>query len=70
MTTENAEANPRPIRDLPDFYLRWPEYRDVALAAAASAALSPPEREVVLWLTRLADRVGERDLDGRTPTML
>lgn len=51
-----------PIRDLADFHLRWSEFREAALKASQSAALVPQERETILWLIRMADRIGTRDL--------
>jgi hypothetical protein len=54
--------------DLIDFYRRWPEFRQTAVALARRADLSPAERETVHWLILLADRIGEHDIGpmGRT----
>jgi hypothetical protein len=49
-------------RDLADFFLRWASFRPVALAVATSHSLAANERDVVGWLIKLADRVGDRDL--------
>lgn len=57
-----AQINLAPPRDLADFYLRWPEFRIVAAEIMERQALSVTEREVMMWLLRLADRVGPRDL--------
>ena len=51
--------------DLIDFYRRWPEFRQTAVALARRADLSPAERETVHWLVQLADRVGDEDLRPR-----
>jgi hypothetical protein len=48
--------------DLIDFYRRWPEFRETAVALARRADLSSAERETVHWLIQLADRVGEHDI--------
>jgi hypothetical protein len=48
--------------DLIDFYRRWPEFRHTVVALARRADLSPAERETVLWLILLADRIGEHDI--------
>jgi hypothetical protein len=50
------------IRDVIDFHLRWPEFRNEALDAAK--VLSDPKREIISWLIALADRVGEADVAG------
>jgi hypothetical protein len=52
--------------DLIDFYRRWPEFRQTAVALAWRADLSPAERETVHWLIQLADRVGDEDLRPRS----
>lgn len=53
-----------PISDLADFYTRWPSFRGIVDEVIACDGLSPDEREVVVWLKRLADRVGPQDLAG------
>ena len=54
--------------DLIDFYRRWPEFRQTAVALAQRPELSPAERETVNWLILLADRIGDHDIGpvGRT----
>lgn len=52
----------KPPRDLIDFYRRWPEFREIAVAIAARADLSAEQRETVNWLILLADRIDERDI--------
>jgi hypothetical protein len=52
-----------PPRDLIDFYRRWPEFREVAVALGARADLSPLQRETVSWLILLIDRLGEQDIE-------
>ena len=56
---ENLPMSPR---DVADFHLRWPEFRAIAAAAVERDNLKSHEREVFLWLIRLADRVGRNDL--------
>ena len=53
-----------PIVDLADFYTRWPSLRGIVDNVIASESLSSEEREVVVWLKRLADRVGPQDIGG------
>jgi hypothetical protein len=48
--------------DLIDFYRRWPEFRQTAVALALRSELSLVERETVHWLILLADRIGEHDV--------
>ncbi|MBV8837259.1 MAG: hypothetical protein JO000_12025 [Alphaproteobacteria bacterium] len=45
-----------------DFYRRWTEFRQIAVALAARADLSVAQRETVAWLILLVDRIGERDI--------
>jgi hypothetical protein len=49
-------------RDLPDFHVRWPEFRSCAEALMKNPSLNAGERELVGWLVKLADRVGPQDL--------
>lgn len=53
-----------PIQDLADFYTRWPSQRGIVDRVIAHPHLSDEEREVVVWLKRLADRVGPQDIAG------
>jgi len=68
MTINDDTTPPGPddqrIRDLADFHLRWFEFRASALHASSSAALDAQEREILIWLIRMADRIGARDLAG------
>jgi hypothetical protein len=57
-----ARKLPRAPRDVLDFHLRWSEFRALACSVAERSELSEQERDVVRWLTELADRVGPRDL--------
>jgi hypothetical protein len=52
-----------PVRDLVDFYFRWPEFRTVACRLQANRNLTPEERNALHWLVALADRVSEHDLE-------
>jgi hypothetical protein len=60
-----AERSAGAVRDVADFHLRWAEFRPAAEAAAQSSALPADQREIVSWLIRLADRVGESDVVPR-----
>lgn len=50
------------MRDLIDFYRRWPEFRQSARRLVDRTDLSDAERMTVHWLVQLADRVSEGDL--------
>jgi hypothetical protein len=67
----NEGGSPRrrgkPPRDLLDFYRRWPEFREIAVALTRRAELSPDERKTINWLVLLVDRIGERDIDSLEP---
>jgi hypothetical protein len=52
----------QPPRDLIDFFKRWSEFRETAIALAQRAGLSPEERMTLDWMTLLIDRIGERDI--------
>lgn len=53
-----------PIADLADFYTRWPSLRGIVDQVIARESLTAEEREVVVWLKLLADRVGPQDIAG------
>jgi hypothetical protein len=57
-----ADLRDRPFRDLADFHLRWPDYKQVAIDAAHAPGMPSDQREVLEWLVRLADRVGQKDI--------
>jgi DNA-binding CsgD family transcriptional regulator len=42
--------------------LRWSEFQEFAFKASRSLALVSPEREIILWLIRMANGIGTRDL--------
>lgn len=50
------------VRDLPDFHIRWLEFRPEALRILEKKSLDGREQEILLWLIRMADRVGASDL--------
>jgi hypothetical protein len=52
----------KPPRDLIDFYRRWSEFRETAIAVTRRTKLSSADRETVRWLILLADRIGEHDI--------
>jgi hypothetical protein len=57
-----ADLRDRPFRDLADFHLRWPDYKQAAIDAASTPGMPADQREVLEWLVRLADRVGKKDI--------
>lgn len=59
MLHSSAEAG-HPPQDLPDFILRWRDFRPRAMAVAAQ--LQGADREIVGALIELADRAGPSDL--------
>ena len=50
------------IRDLPDFHIRWLEFRPDAMRILEKKALDEREQEILLWLVRMADRIGASDV--------
>jgi hypothetical protein len=58
----SPESGQAQVRDLIDFYRRWPEFRQTAVLLATRSDLSAADRETVHWLIQLADRVSEFDL--------
>lgn len=60
--TPKRPRRPRAARDLPDFHLRWHEFRKFAATTERRSELPKDERMVLRWLIELADRVGARDL--------
>lgn len=53
-----------PIRDLPDFVLRWQEFRPSAVGLLNSGTLRPEEKSVLAWLVNMADKITLRDVQG------
>ena len=54
----------KPIRDLPDFVLRWQEFRPHAIRLLHIKTLGVEEKNVVSWLVQMADRISARDVQG------
>ena len=52
------------IRDLPDFHIRWLEFRSEAVRMLEEKAMSEREQEILLWLICMADRIGASDVKG------
>ena len=50
-------------RDLPDFLLRWHDYKLLAQEILRRPDLTDDETELLRWLMALADRAGPRDLE-------
>jgi hypothetical protein len=57
-----AVTDAKPICDLVDFFKLWPELKGKVEAVIERPDLDACEREVLVWLSRLADRVGPDDL--------
>jgi hypothetical protein len=51
--------------DLIDFYRRWADFRQTAVALSQRPELSSAERQTVNWLILLVDRIGEHDIGPR-----
>lgn len=56
-------SRPAPIKDLMDFYNRWPEIRPRMQAVAAGAPPTTDDLDILNWLIRIADMIGPSDLD-------
>ena len=50
------------VRDLPDFHIRWLEFRPEAIKILEEKCINGREQEILLWLIRMADRIGASDL--------
>jgi len=57
------QSTRKPPEDLIDFHLRWTDFRNDALRVQDSKNLNIEEKEVIMWLISLADRISESDLD-------
>ncbi|MCA3637290.1 MAG: hypothetical protein IOB85_00470 [Methylobacterium sp.] len=64
MTDDRLPRNERPVRDLPDFVLRWQEFRPTALGLLERPVLDTEERQVVNWLILMADKITGNDVRG------
>jgi hypothetical protein len=61
-TEEQPDTLRPPVRDVADFHLRWPEFRQHAIRASKLDSLTNEEHETLVWLIAMADRIGEKDL--------
>lgn len=64
MTDDRLPRDERPVRDLPDFVLRWQEFRPTALSLLERPMLDKEERQVVNWLILMADKITGNDVRG------
>lgn len=55
------QANEIVIEDLVDFYRRWPELRNEALAISTDGHLSQNRKALLEWMILVIDRVGPAD---------
>lgn len=68
--SNNDEEMPRPdldcagslVRDLVDFYRRWPEFRGEAVELAEGVGISAKTREILCCMVALIDRIGDHDI--------
>lgn len=51
------------IEDLVDFYKRWPELRQEALAIQNAPRLAADKKALLEWMIMVIDRVGPADLE-------
>lgn len=50
------------IRDLIDFYKRWPQLKKHLIELENAEDISLNTKETLKWLIKLADRVGKSDI--------
>lgn len=51
-----------PIKDVVDFYARWPELRPRIVAIAKRASIAEGDADILNWLVAVVDMVGPSDL--------
>lgn len=51
-----------PVKDVVDFYTRWPELRPRIQALIAGEPVGEEDLEILRWLVRVVDMVGPSDL--------
>jgi hypothetical protein len=49
------------VRDLVDFHRRWLDFRNMAIELSEEPLLTASQRDIMIWLIHLADRVGPKD---------
>ena len=52
------------ITDLVDFYSKWPELRPSVQRLSKDPALTQEDREILIWMARLMDRISSADIAG------
>ena len=50
------------IKDLIDFYRRWPQLKKYLVELEDAKDISSNAKETLKWLIKLADRVGKSDI--------
>lgn len=58
----NDAARLDPIKDLVDFYNRWPAIRPRIQAVSEGAPPTADDLEILNWLIRITDMIGPSDL--------
>lgn len=53
---------PLPIKDVVDFYARWPELRPRIVSMIKSGAINQTDADVLNWLVAVVDMVGPTDI--------
>jgi hypothetical protein len=56
------KSPPLPIKDVVDFYARWPELRPRVVAIAQNGTISESDVEILNWLIAVVDMIGPSDL--------
>lgn len=51
------------VRDLVEFYRRWPEFRGDVAGLLTNDELTSAQRETLAWMVALLDRIGDHDLN-------
>lgn len=59
-----AIPNAAPIKDVFDFYSRWPELRPQVLTLIETGECAAGDQEILSWLVKIMDRVGPPDVEG------
>lgn len=62
VVAQTGPADPKPVRDLADFLLRWQAFRPAMAALQARSDLPAPEAETLGWLIALTDRLRADDV--------
>lgn len=53
---------PLPIKDVVDFYARWPELRPRMVAITKNGSMTEGDVDILNWLVAVVDMVGPTDI--------